>query len=145
MSSFIGFKTKDGKEHVGWYHPNLNPMYHDIYGQDYDEIESSFEVQYFDCFYWDAEQEAYLPLPFPMDAEKSSGLKLMNRDYRKELIENAETSKTYLRQMIREWLLLRAKCQAGVYIEKDFSIRSDGPILIDALQTIPDYIHFVSK
>ena len=48
----------------------------------------------------------------------------------------------YNLQMIREWLLLLAKCPSRVYIEKDFSIRSDEPILIDAKQNIPEYIHF---
>ncbi len=52
-------------------------------------------------------------------------------------MEDSRPSEMGLRQMIREWLLLLAKCPSRVYIEKDFSIRSDEPILIDAKQNIP--------
>ena len=141
MSTLIKFVTKNGEEHLGWYDPHRTPMYYDIYGQDYEEIETSSEVQPFECLYWDSEKDAYHSLPWPLHVEE------YKKDWKaifdtQRLIEDSRPDEMSLRQMIREWLLLHAKCQSRVYIEKDFSIRSDGQILIDATERLPDYICF---
>lgn len=125
-------------EHIGWYSPYRTPMYYDIYGQDYEEIETSSEVQPFECLYWDSEKGTYLSLPWPLTNEKD----LKSVFDIKALVKDSRPSEMGLRQMIREWLLLHAKCPSRVYIEKDFSIRSDEPILIDARLSIPDYVRF---
>ncbi len=141
MSTLIKFVTKNGEEHLGWYDPHRTPMYYDIYGQDYEEIETSSEVQPFECLYWDSEKETYLSLPRPLANEEDK--KEWNSVFDiKGLVEDYRSAEMGLRQMIREWLLLHAKCPSRVYIENDFSIRSDEPILIDARLSIPDYIRF---
>lgn len=142
MSSLIKFVSKDGMEHIGWYSPYRTPMYCDIYGRDYEEIEASSEVQTSEFLYWDSEKETYLSLPWPLANEEDK--KEWNSVFViKGLVEDYRSAEMGLRQMIREWLLLHAKCPSRVYIEKDFSIRSEQPIMIDESQSLPEFIHFI--
>lgn len=142
MSSLIKFVSKNGMEHIGWYSPYRTPMYCDIYGRDYEEIEASSEIQASEFLYWDSEKETYLSLPWPLtnDEDKKEWSTVFDI---KGLVEDSRPSEMGLRQMIREWLLLHAKCPSRVYIEKDFSIRSEQPIIIDEGQSIPEFIHFI--
>ena len=142
MSSLIKFVSKDGIEHIGWYSPYRTPMYYDIYGRDYEEIEASSEVQASEFLYWDSEKETYLSLPWLLANEEDK--KEWNSVFDiKGLVEDYRSAEMGLRQMIREWLLLHAECPSRVYIEKDFSIRSEQPIMIDERQSLPEFIHFI--
>lgn len=151
----IGFTTKDGKKHVGWYAPIYNPygdigepdsvvgLYKDIYGKEYQDVEGTFKVSPFNCYYEDPSKGEYCLLKYPFyENNASNPLNVCRESYMKSLIEDDEPAKNALRHMIREWLLINTICQSSVYIENDFSIRSAAPILInpDAKQSIPDHI-----
>ena len=152
----IGFTTQDGKKHVGWYAPIYNPcgdigdpesvveLYKDIYGKEYKDVKGTFTVSPFCCFYKDHSNDEYCLLKYPIyeNEANENPLQLFDESYRKALIEDDEPARHALRQMIREWLLINAQCQSSVYIENDFSVRSDAPILIhpSAKNSIPEYI-----
>ena len=153
-----GFITKDGEKHVGWYDPICNPcadighpdsivkQYTDIYGHTYRDVKETFIVKPFYCFFWESSIGEYCLLKYPLNdiATDNNSLSLFDESFRKELIEDDGPSKKSLCQMIREWLLINSECDSAVYIEKDYSIRSDSIIKIkpDAKNVIPEYIHF---
>lgn len=152
----IGFTTKDGKKHVGWYAPIYNPcgdigdpesvveLYKDIYGKEYKDVKGTFTVSPFCCFYKAHSNDEYCLLKYPIyeNEANENPLRLSDESYRKALIEDDEPARHSLRQMIREWLLINAQCQSSVFIENDFSVRSDAPICInsDIKGSIPDFI-----
>lgn len=152
----VGFLTSDGRKHLGYrissadigepweYGPSVYGYYYfeeggDRYAPPFNDIKEAFPVTIVDFYYWDEEENDYLRLSERYETvleERTASL------FAKDLITNDKGSRIALCQMIREWLLLNAKCSKPVYIDKDFSIYSEGPIEFksDIKEPIPEYI-----
>lgn len=155
----VGFVTEDGKKHLGFYSPIVNPCgdynnpddfqerYTDVYGNEYAKVKGECEICEVDCFYWDELKNEYIPMPVHLlpqemtNEEKTS--KSVSGLFRKDLITSSPLPQ--VASMIREWLFLNAHCNAPVYIDKGGKIHSEGEIVInnDALHSIPDYIDII--
>ncbi|MBO4434271.1 MAG: hypothetical protein J5769_02315 [Bacteroidales bacterium] len=151
----IGFVTKNGSKHLGYYTPIINPcadyreadsivkMYTDEYGKEYKDVKEEVHVNIFPLYFCDKESEDYKLLPAPHTttiAERMAHL------FSEDLItEDNSIRMTYL-WMIREWLYLNADCSQPVFIDKDYTIHSEGFIKIkdDVKEHIPDYINIKS-
>ena len=152
----IGFITEDGNKHLGYYTPIVNPcadywepdsivkMYADEGGNEFKDVIEEIPISTFPIYYWDKESGDYQLLPAPAPSTLSEGMASL---FSKDLItEDKSIRRAYLR-MIREWLFINTKCSQPVYIDKNYVIRSEGEIVInaDALSQIPDYIIIQNK
>lgn len=155
----IGFVTRDGKKHLGFYKPLVNPCgdnqsaekcqkrYIDIYGNEYFDVTVECSICEVECFYWDELKNEYTPLPSitsptPMGYEEKA-MESMKGLFRQDLITSNPLPQ--VASMIRDWLFLNAHCEAPIYIDKSGRIHSDGVIIInqDAAQSVPDYLEIV--
>ncbi len=155
----IGFVTNDGKKHLGFYSPIVNPCgdynnpddyqerYTDVYGTKYSKVKGKCEICEVDCFYWDEFKNEYIPMPAYLPPQEMTNEERTSKSvsglFRKDLITSSPLLQ--MASMIREWLFLNAHCSAPVYIDKGGKIHSEGEIVInnDALQSIPDYIDII--
>jgi len=155
----VGFFTEDGKKHLGFYSPIVNPCgdynnpdvfqerYTDVYGNEYAKVKGECEICEVDCFYWDELKNEYIPMPAYLppkemtDEDRTS--KSVSGLFSKDLITSSPLLQ--VASMIREWLYLNAHCNAPVYIDISGNIHSEGEIVInnDALQSVPDYISII--
>ena len=142
----IGFITKNGSTHLGYYTPIINPcadyreadsivkMYTDEHGNEFKDVIEEIPISTFPIYYWDKESGDYqlLPAPHPTTLAESEDL----------ITEDKSIRLAYL-WMIREWLYLNANCSQSVFIDRDFTIHSKGRIVLrsNATKLIPDYIH----
>ena len=115
-----------------------------------DEIASAVRIDPFDCHYWDAEANDYVPFvvdyptEVPMDPDRSFRrmyelLRLsidMDRAFRQ--LDHA-TRKLKVME-IRSWLLVNAKCDGAVYVDSDYAIRCQGTIELLPGVDLPDVI-----
>ena len=133
----IGFVTKNGNKHLGYYTPLVNPcadywepdsiveMYTDEHGNVYKDVVKEVPVSIFPLYSRDNESEDYqlLPTPHPTTlAERMAHL------FSEDLITEDKSVRMAYLWMIREWLYLNANCSQSVYIDKDFTIHSKGRI-----------------
>ena len=152
----VGFTTRDGRKHLGYrisatdinekwkLGPDVYGYYYfeesgDTYASPISDIKDVFPVTIVDFFYWDEERNDYLRLSNP----KTTTLKERTASlFAKDLITNEKDIRLALIHNIREWLLLNAICSDPVYIDKNFTIQSEGLIIIKEgiKEPIPDYI-----
>ena len=133
----IGFVTKNGNKHLGYYTPLVNPcadywgpdsiveMYTDEHGNVYKDVVKEVPVSIFPLYSRDNESEDYqlLPTPHPTTlAERMAHL------FSEDLITEDKSVRMAYLWMIREWLYLNANCSQSVHIDKDFTIHSKGRI-----------------
>ncbi len=152
----IGFVTKDGNKHLGYYTPIVNPcadywepnsiveMYTDEHGNVYKDVVEEVPVSIFPLYSWNKESDDYqlLPTPHPTTlAERMAHL------FSEDLITEDKSIRMAYLWMIREWLYLNANCLQPVFIDKDFTIYSDGEIVInpDVAHSIPNYISIINS
>lgn len=157
----LGFITRDGKKHLGYYTPLVNPCgdyndpkdyqkrYTDVHGTEFADVIAECDICEVECYCWDEQENGYKPLPayeppkrrsYDMQAfERAKGL------FRKDLITSSP--RPALDRMIHEWLSLNAHCTAPVYIDQYGRVRSEGAIEIDkeAAQSIPGFIKIVKE
>lgn len=149
--NLIGFVTKNGNKHLGYYTPIVNPcadywepnsiveLYTDEYGNEYKDVIEEIPANSFPLYFWDKKSGDYqlLPAPHPTTlAERMAHL------FSEDLItEDKSIRRAYL-WMIREWLYLNANCSQPVFIDKDFIIHSYGAIFFhpNSAKDLPDYI-----
>lgn len=156
----IGFTTSDGGKHLGYrlsaakigepweFGPSVYGFYYFDEEQDrlappINDIKDVFPVTVVDFYYWDAELNDYQRLSPSEEPSQESSLAIFSSEYREKLITDSKPAKMALFRTIRRWIILNAKCSKPVYINKDYTIHSEGEIVInaDALSQIPDYIH----
>ncbi len=147
----LGFITSDGKKHLGYYTPVVNPcgdynnpedykdQYTDVEGKKYDNVIGRCEIYEVECFYWDEKENDYKPLPafslpkndmcFEAVKERQKGL------FSEDLLASGNETKL-IALKVRIWLFLNARCTAPVYVGKDWSIHSEGPIEIIGEDTV---------
>lgn len=152
----IGFITKKGNKHLGYYTPIVNPcadhwepncivkMYTDESGNEFKDVKEDFPICEIPLYVWDEQSDSYqlLSAPTPSTlAERMSSL------FSEDLVTEDKSLRKARLWMIREWLYINTKCSQPVYIDKDNVIRSEGEIVInaDALSQIPDYIIIQNK
>lgn len=154
LRTLVGFETSDGKRHLGYYDPIVNPCgdyrepnsvverYIDEYGNEYCNVKLEFPVEAADFYYWDAEKDDYQLLVAPQKDNSDNSLKITSQAYQEWLIKDIKGTEITFFRMIREWLVLNAKCPSPVFMDKDYVIHCDSEIEInpDAIQHIPDYI-----
>lgn len=154
--NLIGFTTSDGRKHLG-YRLNIGECWEfgpSVYGYYYfdedpnqrnpiSDVKEVFPVEEVDFFYWDSESAKFQILPAPQKENNFDALSLFSAAYREWLIKDTKSVEMALYRMIREWLLLNANCTKPVYIHKDYSIHSEGSIVLsaNAAKQIPEYIH----
>ena len=161
--NLIGFISSDGRKHLGYRlsAANLGETWEfgpGVYGYYYfdedlnhinpiSDVVEVFPVSDVDFFYWDSETNKFQILPAPQKESNYNALNITSAAYREMLITETRSAKMCLFRMIREWLLLNATCSKPVYIHKDYSIHSEGTIVIndDSLRHIPDYIHIIKE
>lgn len=152
----IGFVTKNGNKHLGYYTPIVNPcadywepdsiveMYTDEHGNEYKDVVEEVPVSIFPLYSWDIESGGYQLLPAP---HPTTLVERMAHLFSEDLItEDRSIRRAYL-WMIREWLYLNAKCSQSLFIDKDYNIHSDGEIVLnsDVAQSIPNYISIINS
>lgn len=151
----IGFISADGRKHIGYrlssasigepwmFGPSVHGYYYfdedPNYDHPFDDVKEVFPITIVDFYYWDAEKNNYQILTGPSKttlAERSSGL------FKEDLITNDKPTRLAYFRMIREWLILNTVCSAPIYIDKEYTIRSEGSIIInpDSIKQIPKFI-----
>ena len=159
--NLIGFTTSDGRKHLGYRLSTANigepwefgPSVYGYYYFDEDQsgpisdVKEAFPVSEVDFYYWDSQTNKFQILPAPQKEKKEDALRIFSAENRERLITETKSLEITLYRMIREWLLLNANCSQPVYIDKDYIIRSEGDIFInaDALTQIPDFITIQNK
>ena len=115
-----------------------------------DEIVSAVRIDPFDCFYWDDEENDYVPFVVeypkegPVDPEGSLrrmyGLWSLSRDVDRAFRQLDQAAMKLKVMKIRSWLLVNAKCDGAVYVDSDYGIRCQGTIEILPGVDLPDVI-----
>lgn len=152
----IGFITENGNKHLGYYTPIVNPcadhrepdciikMYTEESGQEYRDVKEEFVVSEIPLYSWDEQSNSYQLLPPPAPSTLSERMASL---FSEDLITEEKSLRMARLWIIREWLFINTNCSQPVYIDKDYIIRSEGEIVInaDALSQIPDYITIQNK
>ena len=158
-SKMIGFVTKDGKKHLGFYAPVVDPFTDafvygivDRAGRVYDNVEKTFDVNQIDVYYWDKDRKEYCLLPQVKENDQEITIT------RTESMRSFATIQTHINdnidvhgwwerdrfEQIREWLILCSNCKSPVYINEKFEVFSDDEIIVkdSEQEDIPEYIKF---
>ncbi len=152
----IGFITENGDKHLGYYTPIVNPcadywepdsiirMYTDEFGNEYKDVIEEFPVCEIPLYSWDEQSNSYQLLPPPAPSTLSERMASL---FSEDLITEEKSLRMVRLWKIREWLFINTNWSQPVYIDKDYIIRSEGEIVInaDALSQIPDYITIQNK
>lgn len=148
----IGFITSDGKKHIGYYAPIVNPCgdileensftqaYKDEYGVVFKDVVSEFQISDMEIYYWNTKKEGYVLYENPKESsidEKTAVL------FSKDIVSSDKPCY----DLIREWLIINTDCSSAVYIDKHFFIQTEGELHIaeEAVKDIPDYIKIKKK
>ena len=135
----IGFVTKDGNKHLVYYTPIVNPcadywepdsiveMYTDEHGNEYKDVKEEVPINTFPLYSWDNESGGYQLMPSPQPTNLAERMAHL---FSEDLIAEDKSVRMAYLWMIREWLYLNANCSQPVYIDKDFTIHSDGDNVI---------------
>ena len=115
-----------------------------------DEIVSAVRIDPFDCYYWDAEENDYVPyvveypMEGPVDPESSLkrmyGLLSLSKDMDRAFRQLDQAARKLKVMEIRSWLLVNAKCDGAVYVDSDYGIRCQGTIEVMPGVDMPDVI-----
>lgn len=97
LRTLVGFETSDGKKHLGYFSPVVNPcgdyrdsdsyieQYVDEYGTEYRDVTKVIPIEVVDIYYWYSESGEYKLLPSP---QKASLQERMRGLFAKDLITN---------------------------------------------------------
>ena len=115
-----------------------------------DEIVSAVRIDPFDCYYWDDEENDYVPFVVeypkegPVDPEGSLrrmyGLLSLSRDMDRAFRQLDQAARKLKVMKIRSWLLVNAKCDGAVYVDSDYGISCQGTIQVMPDVDMPDVI-----
>ena len=115
-----------------------------------DEIVSAVRIDPFDCYYWDAEENDYVPyvVEYPMEGpvdpecslKRMYGLLSLSKDMDRAFRQLDQAARKLKVMKIRSWLLVNAKCDGAVYVDSDYGISCQRTIQVMPDVDMPDVI-----